>query len=46
MRDLYETVITNYNNTRNKVDWISGGTDKIDSTVSIVPGSMDQRGEV
>jgi hypothetical protein len=31
---------------KNRVTWISGGTDKIDSTVSVVPGSMDQRTDV
>ena len=31
---------------KNRVAWISGVTDKIDSTVSVVPGSMDQRTDV
>ena len=43
MRDLYETVTTNYNNTRNKVDWIYDGTDKMDSTMSVMQGYMDQQ---
>ena len=42
--DLYETMSTNYNNTRNKVDWITEGTGKMDSTVSVMPFYMDQQG--
>ena len=29
---------------KNKVARITGGTNKMDSTVSIMPGSMDQKG--
>ena len=38
MRDLYETVITNYNNTRNKVAWIYEGMQEIGSKVTDKPG--------
>ena len=39
MRDLYETVITNYNNTRNKVDWIYEGMQEMGSKVTVMPGN-------
>ena len=39
MRDLYETVITNYNNTRNEVAWIYEGMQEMGSKVTDMPGN-------
>ena len=39
MRDLYETVITNYNNTRNEVTWIYEGMQEMGSKVTDMPGN-------
>ena len=39
MRDLYETVITNYNNTRNEVAWIYEGMQDMGSKVTDMPGN-------
>jgi hypothetical protein len=39
MRDLYETVITNHNNTRNEVAWIYEGMQEMGSKVTDMPDS-------
>jgi hypothetical protein len=39
MRDLYETVITNYNNTMNEVAWIYEGMQEMGSKVTDMPGN-------
>ena len=46
MHDLYETVTTNYNNTGNHVALIYEGTHKMVFTVSVMPGIIDQQGNV
>jgi hypothetical protein len=39
MRDLYETVITNYNNTRTEVAWNYEGMQEMGSKVTDIPGN-------